>query len=84
MYNYQLSNLKEKKLSDMTVVERGKTMAPLLYDLLTTQSHVSFGEDNIIKIISDYLPHNKFYTDEKGNLSTVVLDGNKECRFIFS
>ena len=84
MYNYQLSNLKEKKLSDMTVVERGKTMAPLLYDLLTTQSHVSFGEDNIIKIISDYLPHNKFYTDEKGNLSTVVLDGKKESRVMFS
>lgn len=84
MYNYGITNLKEKKLSEMTVVERGKTMAPLLYDLLTTQSHANFGEENIIKIISDYLPHNKFYTDEKGNLSTVVLDGTKESRVMFS
>ena len=84
MYNYHSYINNDKKLSDMTIVKRGKSMAPLLYDLLTTQSHVSFGEDKIIKIISDYLPHNKFYTDEKGNLSTVVLDGTKESRVMFS
>ena len=84
MFNYQSYLQNDKKLSDMTIVKRGKTMAPLLYDLLTTQSHATFNEGNIIDIISDYLPHNKFYTDEKGNLSTVVLDGKKESRVMFS
>ena len=45
-----------KKLSEMTEVERGKDMAPLLYDLLTTQSCSEFGEDKIIKLITDFIP----------------------------
>jgi hypothetical protein len=63
----------EKKLSEMHLVERGTDMHPLLYDLLTTQSCRSFGEDNIIQLIKDFIPktangnivcHEK---DEKGN-----------------
>ena len=67
-----------KKLSEMTEVERGKDMAPLLYDLLTTQSCSEFGEDKIIKLITDFIPTRTTLTnggnfvthevDEKGNL----------------
>ena len=78
MYLHSAFKKESEELEQMKRVERGKDIDSLLYDLLTTQSHINFGEDAVRKIITDYLgAKTKFETDSKGNLYINVLKKNK-------
>ena len=78
MYLHSAFKKESEELEQMKRVERGKDMDSLLYDLLTTQSHKSFGEDAVRKIITDYLgAKTKFETDSKGNLYINVFKKKK-------
>ena len=78
MYLHSAFKKESEELEQMKRVERGKDMDSLLYDLLTTHSHINFGEDAVRKIITDYLgAKTKFETDSKGNLYINVLKKNK-------
>ena len=78
MYLHSAFKKESEELEQMKRVERGKDIDSLLYDLLTTQSHINFGEDAVRKIITDYLgAKTKFETDSKGNMYINVLKKNK-------